>query len=74
MRKLAIRLSEKELIYLEHILWHFTDYMSGDDRPDHGMGILESYRRLSEDEKRIVYTLAARLRRKYRKLNEKSIY
>ena len=68
MIKTRITLTEKELMYLEHILWHFTDYMSGDDRPDHGLGILKDYRTIDKDEARIIYILAGRLRRHYRKL------
>ena len=67
-RTIRISLSLEELMYLEHIMWHFTDYMGGDDRPDHGMGILKYYRELKDQDKRmIIMALAGRLRRLYRK-------
>jgi hypothetical protein len=64
---MRITFTEKELNYLEHILWNFTDYMAHDDRPDHGMGILKQYRDLPEEEKRTIFLLSGRLRRLYRK-------
>jgi len=66
-KKIRISLTEKELSRLEHILWHFTDYMVHDDRPDHGFGILKGYRDLPDEEKSIIYFLAGRLRRTYKK-------
>lgn len=60
-------LSDKELGYLSHILWHFTDYMTYDDRPDHGLGILKQYRELDEERKREIYRLAGRLNRIYKR-------
>ena len=65
-RTIRISLSLEELRYLEHILWHFTDYMGGDDRPDHGMGILEKYREVDDDTRRVILGLSGRLRRLYR--------
>lgn len=62
-----MRFTDDELYYLQNILWNFTDYMGGDDRDDHGFGILKHYRSLSEERKRIVYRLAGRLRRTYRR-------
>jgi hypothetical protein len=68
-KKRAVMMTEEELGYLQHILYHFTDYMAGDDRPDHGMGILKGYRELHyEDERRSkINFLAGRLRRIWRK-------
>jgi hypothetical protein len=60
---MRVTLSDSELGYLSHILWHFTDYMAGDDRQDHGFGILKGYRDSSEETKRELYLLAGRLRR-----------
>ncbi len=65
--KIRISLTLEELGYLEHILWHFTDYMGHDDRPDHGLGILKEYRNLPEDKRLIICCLAGRLRRLYKK-------
>jgi hypothetical protein len=63
MKKRAIYLSEKELGYLQHILYNFSDYMAHDDRPDHGLGILKGYRDMPDEEKHIIFYLAGRLRR-----------
>ena len=70
-RNIRISLSLEELKYLEHILWHFTDYMGGDDRPDHGMGILEKYREVDDDTRRVILGLSGRLRRLYREKRRK---
>lgn len=43
-KRYRISLTEGEIHTLAHIMNHFTDYMCGDDRPDHGMGILKGYR------------------------------
>lgn len=70
--KTRITLTDKELGYLQHILWHFTDYMAHDDRPDHGMGILKKYRDMkNQDERNIIFFLAGRLRRLHRKLEKR---
>jgi len=42
--KHRITLTTEEIEVVAHILDHFTGYMCGDDRPDHGMGILKQYR------------------------------
>lgn len=68
MNKTRITLTEEELAYLEHIIYHFTDYMAYDDRPDHGWGILKDYRTMEQDKKSIIYVLAGKLRRHYRRL------
>jgi hypothetical protein len=70
--KVRIIFTNRELMYLQHILWHFTDYMAHDNRPDHGFGILKEYRDFNEDDKREIYVLAGRLRRLYHKLKLKS--
>ena len=67
-RNIRISLSLEELGYLEHIMWHFTDYMGGDDRSDHGMGILKGYREMKDQDRRTrIMVLSGRLRRLYRK-------
>jgi hypothetical protein len=65
--KIRISVTREELFYLSHILNHFTDYMAYDDRPDHGMGILKRYRDMDNPTKSIVYRIAGRLLRGYRK-------
>jgi len=69
--KKRISFGEEELWYLKHILWHFSDYMAGDDRPDHGFGILKEYRDKPIEEKRKIYRLAGKLRRIYERWQEK---
>lgn len=39
-----ITLTRLELNVLAHLTRHFVDYTCGDDRPDHGLGILKQYR------------------------------
>ena len=43
-KKYSISLTKGEIWALAHLTRHFTDYMFGDDRPDHGLGILSGYR------------------------------
>ena len=62
-KKIRITFTERELVTMSHIMHHFTDYMSGDNRPDHGFGILKSYKNLSEERKCEIYVLAAKLMR-----------
>jgi len=42
--KTSITFTKEEVFVLAHLTRHFCDYMAGDDRPDHGMGILKGYR------------------------------
>lgn len=65
-----MKFTDNELYYLSHILRHFTDYMGGDDRPDHGFGILKEYRYLSDEKKRELYHLAGKIGRAERRRNE----
>ena len=65
--KRAVLFTEKELYYLQHILWHFSDYMAHDDRPDHGLGILKQYREADQDVKSTINFTAGRLKRIYNK-------
>lgn len=65
--KIRPSFTKEELGYLQHILWHFTDYMAHDDRPDHGLGILKQYRDIPQPEKTKINILAGRLRRLCRK-------
>lgn len=43
-KKHRITLTTKEINVLAHITRNFADYVGGDDRPDHGLGILKGYR------------------------------
>jgi len=42
--KHRVTLTKREISVLAHITRHFADYVCGDDRHDHGMGILKGYR------------------------------
>jgi hypothetical protein len=42
--KHRLTLTTEEVAALAHVSRHFVDYMGGDDRPDHGLGILKGYR------------------------------
>jgi len=66
-KKIHISLTLQELSYLEHILWHFSDYMAHDDRPDHGFGILKGYREMTDEEKSVIFFMAGKMRRSYKK-------
>ena len=67
-KKTRVSFTKEELYYLQHIIWHFADYIGLDDRPDHGLGILKSYRDLSRDKKSVIAVMAGKLKRHYRKL------
>lgn len=57
------------MAYMAHILDHFVDYMLHDDRPDHGFGVLESYRYMPEERKRDIILTAVRVIRRYRTIS-----
>lgn len=61
--KTRITFTLEELRDLSHILWHFTDYMGYDDRPDHGLGVLKQYREADPETKSRIAFLAGRLSR-----------
>jgi hypothetical protein len=71
---MRITLTEKEIQILAHILDHFTDYMAHDDRPDHGLGILQRYRKIDDNRKKEIFVLAGKLIRLRRKINQKQFY
>ena len=73
MKKKAVYMTEEELDYNQHILWNFVDFMGGDDRPDHGWGILKDYRKCPDEKRRKIAFLAGRLRRLHRKWERKQI-
>jgi len=66
-----IRFSEEEMLFLRHLLNHFSDYVWGDDRPDHGWGILKKYREASDETKVMIGRLYGRIlfaiKRKHKK-------
>ena len=71
--KATIYIDLEELKLIEHIMWHFSDYVAGDNRPDHGLAILKQYREMTEDQRFRLFVLAGKLRRRYRKLRDKEI-
>lgn len=64
--KKRIMFTKDELYYLQHILKHLTEYMSKDDRPDHGLAILKKYRKLRKENKTLIYMLANKLNKKFK--------
>ena len=71
MKRKPVYLTEEELGYLQHILWHFVDFMAGDNRFDHGMGILKGYKDLPDEKRGNIAYLSGRLRRLHRKWQDK---
>jgi hypothetical protein len=41
--------------------------MAHDDRPDHGFGILKGYREMTDEEKSVIFFMAGKMRRSYKK-------
>jgi len=66
MKKYRPSLTKKELGTIAHILRQFTDYMAGDDRPDHGLNNLYGYRDMPQEHKNEVYMLCGKLNRLWR--------
>ena len=62
-KKYRPSLTKKELGTLAHIMRQFTDYMAGDDRPDHGLNNLYGYRDLPQEDRTEVYWLAGKINR-----------
>jgi hypothetical protein len=62
-KKYRPSLTKKELGTMAHILRQFTDYMAGDDRPDHGLNNLYGYRDLPQEDKTEVYWLCGKINR-----------
>jgi hypothetical protein len=45
--KTSITFTKGEVTVLAHLTRHFYDYMSGDDRLDHGLNKLKGYREIN---------------------------
>ncbi len=58
-----IAFTKKEIATLAHILRQFTDYMAGDDRPDHGLNNLYGYRDLPKSSREEVYAMSGKIQR-----------
>ena len=63
----TIKLYHDELLILVNILDTFSDYVSGDDRPDHGWNRLKEWREGSNETKQMLYILNGRLARLLRR-------
>ena len=70
MAKYRITLTDNEISTLWHIMYHFTDYMAGDNRPDHGLAVLRKYRKVGDERKREIYILAGRLGRAHYRIQK----
>ena len=67
MTKHRLTLTNVELGTLAHIMRQFSDYVAGDDRPDHGFGNLKQYRELDKERKWEVYMLMGKINRLWHK-------
>ena len=70
-KKHRVTLTTKELHILAHILRHFSDYIACDDRPDHGLGILQGYRDLDKERKWEVHAIMGKINRLSYKVQRK---
>lgn len=62
MKKCVLSFADDELVYLGGLLNAFSDYMAGDDRPDHGMARLEWYRKFCPEQmKSVIYRVAGKI-------------
>jgi len=59
----TIKLYQDELLILVNILNNFSDYVTGDDRIDHGWNRLKEWREGSNETKQMLYKLNGRLAR-----------
>ena len=66
-KKYTIKLTQSEIITLDHVMRHLCDYVGGDDRPDHGLNNLYDYRDMPKDKKIELYHLCAKINRASRK-------
>ena len=62
-KTIRVSLTPTQVQRLALLLHHFTDYMAGDERPDHGWARLKDYRTLPSDAKSHWYVLAGRFKR-----------
>jgi len=59
--RVRISLTRTQLRLVAWLLRHYADYLSGDDRPDHGWARLKELRAYSVEMKREWYLLAGRV-------------
>jgi hypothetical protein len=70
-KKIRITFSLDELEFLQDIIWHFTDYMVNDNRPDRGLEKLKEYCYLPGQERLLINMLAVKLKLTYSKKRKK---
>ena len=63
MDTIIITLTKDELRTLGHIIEHFKDYMMGDARADHRVGILKYYREMIGERRDQILSLTKKLTR-----------
>jgi len=73
MAKHRLTITSKELGTLAHIMRQFSDYVAGDDRPDHGLANLKPYRKLPKESKWELYILTGKINRLYHKSQRRII-
>lgn len=73
MAKHRLTITSEELGTLAHITRQFSDYVAGDDRPDHGLGNLKPYRELSQERKWDLYILTGKINRLWRRAQRAEI-
>jgi len=74
MKTHTIKIEHNDLILLVNILDNFSDYVTGDDRPDHGWNRLKDGREWARSTKDMLFKLNGRLARLLRRtaLQEKT--
>lgn len=70
--KTRVTLTHDELRILAWFMDHYTDYLSGDDRIDHGWNVLKLERERPMEWKTEIYTLAGKLIMSARNLKQSS--
>jgi alpha-amylase/alpha-mannosidase (GH57 family) len=58
---MAERLTKDEISWLSLVMHHYSDYIGGDDRPDHGWARLKEAREASQETKQKIYQIAGKL-------------
>lgn len=66
-----LTLTNHEVIILSMVFYHLTDYMAGDDRPDHGWNKLKQIRDFKSEDKEIFYKLYGKFWRAKMRNNNK---
>jgi len=63
MKKCTLSFTDSEIVYLGGLLDALTDYMAGDNRPDHGMARIKWYReQMPTQMKNAIYGLSGKIK------------